>query len=87
MNVIVSLVRAIDINPAQPPGTGNIQTIIGWVAWIGTTLGVVGIIVVGITMFFQNRRGESGEAAGRLGWVLGGLILITAASAIVGALT
>lgn len=81
------LLRAISVDPTQPPGTGGIQTIIGWVAWVATALGVVGIIVVGITMLFQNRRGEGGEAAGKLGWVLAGLVVITAASAIVGALT
>lgn len=81
------ILTAIEYDPAQPPGTEGIQTIIGWVAWVATALGVVGIIGVGITMFFQNRRGEGGEAAGKLGWVLAGLVLVTAASAIVGALT
>ncbi|WP_270973910.1 TrbC/VirB2 family protein [Trueperella pyogenes] len=84
---MLDVLSAIAVDPAQPPGTEGIQTIIGWVAWIATALGVVGIIIVGITMFFQNRRGEGGEAAGKLGWVLAGLVLITAASAIVGALT
>ena len=84
---MIHVLSAIAVDPAQPPGTEGIQTIIGWVAWIATALGVVGIIIVGITMFFQNRRGEGGEAAGKLGWVLAGLVLITAASAIVGALT
>ena len=84
---MVDVLSAIAVDPAQPPGTGGIQTIIGWLAWIATALGVVGIIIVGVTMFFQNRRGEGGEAAGKLGWVLAGLVLITAASAIVGALT
>ncbi|MCM3908066.1 TrbC/VirB2 family protein [Trueperella bernardiae] len=84
---MVDVLSAIAVDPAQPPGTEGIQTIIGWLAWIATALGVVGIIIVGVTMFFQNRRGEGGEAAGKLGWVLAGLVLITAASAIVGALT
>lgn len=84
---MLDVLSAIAVDPAQPPGTEGILTIIGWVAWVATALGVVGIIIVGITMFFQNRRGEGGEAAGKLGWVLAGLVLITAASAIVGALT
>ncbi|MDV6239405.1 TrbC/VirB2 family protein [Trueperella bernardiae] len=84
---MLDVLSAIAVDPAQPPGTEGIQTIIGWLAWIATALGVVGIIIVGVTMFFQNRRGEGGEAAGKLGWVLAGLVLITAASAIVGALT
>ncbi|WIM07992.1 TrbC/VirB2 family protein [Trueperella bernardiae] len=84
---MVDVLSAIAVDPAQPPGTEGIQTIIGWLAWIATALGVVGIIIVGVTMFFQNRRGEGGEAAGKLGWVLAGLVLITAASAIVGSLT
>lgn len=84
---MLDVLSAIAVDPAQPPGTEGIQTIIGWLAWIATALGVAGIIIVGVTMFFQNRRGEGGEAAGKLGWVLAGLVLITAASAIVGALT
>ena len=84
---VFHVLSAIAVDPAQPPGTEGIQTIIGWFAWIATALGVVGIIIVGITMFFQNRRGEGGEAAGKLGWVLAGLVLITAASAIVGVLS
>lgn len=34
----------------------------------------------------NNRRGEGGEHAGRLSWVLGGCILASVASALVGAL-
>ncbi|QOR45473.1 TrbC/VirB2 family protein [Trueperella pecoris] len=81
------LLMDIAVNPEQPPGTEKVFTVINWVAWVGTALGVLGIIIVGITMLFQNRRGEGGEAAGKLGWVLAGLILISSASAIVGVLT
>ncbi|MET7074244.1 hypothetical protein ABZS16_04475 [Trueperella pyogenes] len=81
------LLMDIAVNPEQPPGTEKVLTVINWAAWVGTALGVLGIIIVGITMLFHNRRGEGGDAAGKLGWVLAGLILISSASTIVGVLT
>ena len=59
---------------------------INWAAWIVTALGVVGIILVGAYLMFRNDRGEGSNATTKLGSVLGGLILVSAASAIVGLL-
>jgi hypothetical protein len=44
------------------------------------------VIIAGATMAIQHRRGEGGESMARLGWVLGGCIVIGSASALVGAL-
>ena len=72
--------------PVQPPGTEGFITIMGWVKWIGFGLAGIAVILVGIQMFFNSRRGEGGEHAGKLGWVLGGIILIGAAAGIVSSL-
>jgi type IV secretory pathway VirB2 component (pilin) len=68
-----------------PPGSEGFVTIVNWVAWIAVGLCVVGVILAGIGMLFAGRRGEGGEHAAKLGWVLGGSIVIGGASALVGA--
>lgn len=76
-------------NPGRgsaPPGSDDIATILGWAAWIGVLVCVLGVIIAGATMAIQHRRGEGGESVARLGWVLGGCIVIGSASALVGAL-
>ena len=75
------------LDAVAPPGADKIQTVVNWLSWIGNTLAIVGIIIVAITMFFQNKRGEGGESGSRLGWVMAGLILLGAASGIATALT
>jgi type IV secretory pathway VirB2 component (pilin) len=44
---------------------------------------VIGIVVAGAMMAVGQRRGEGGEHASRLGWVIAGCIVIGAASGIV----
>jgi hypothetical protein len=76
-------------NPGQgaaPPGSEGILTILKWAAWIALVVCVLGVIVAGAMMSVQARRGEGGEHASRLGWVLAGCILIGSASGLVGAL-
>lgn len=72
-------------NGAQPPGTKGFQTILQWAAWIGLAVCVLGVIIAGGSMAVASRRGEGGEHMSRLGWVLGGCIVIGAASGLVGA--
>lgn len=62
--------------PVQPPGTEGVSTVISWIKWIGFALAGIAIVIVAIRMFFNSRRGEGGEHAGALGWILGGVILI-----------
>ena len=70
---------------SQPPGTEGFQTILKWAAWVGLAICVLGVIVAGGAMAISSRRGEGGEHMSRLGWVLGGCIVIGAASGLVGA--
>jgi len=89
-----ALSSALDIiaqvpDPGQgtkPPGSGGVEKILGWAAWVGVVVCVLGVIIAGATMAIQHRRGEGGESMARLGWVLGGTIVIGSASALIGAL-
>lgn len=73
--------------PTEPPGMESLATIVNWVAWGVSILAIVGVLIVAAMMMIKNRRGEGGESAGQLGWVLFGAVLATAAGPIVSALT
>jgi len=70
--------------PVQPPGTAGFTTIMGWAKWIALAVCVLGLIAAGAMMAINSRRGEGSEHVGRIGSALGGVILISAASALVG---
>ena len=72
-----------DPNPVVPPQAEGLLTILDWASGIGLVIGVLGVIIVGIMMTMQIRRGEGGQSLGQLGWVLLGCIIITGASGIV----
>lgn len=69
--------------PVVPPEARGLLTVLNWASGIGLVLGVLGVIIVGIGMVIQLRRGEGGESIGKLGWVLAGCIIITGSSGIV----
>ncbi|WP_350280056.1 conjugal transfer protein TrbC [Kribbella sp. HUAS MG21] len=70
-----------------PPGVqGNLDKVLGWVKWIAYSVCVLGILIAGGMMAVGQRRGEGGEHAARLGWVLAACIVIGAATALVDAL-
>ena len=73
-----------DPDPVQPPGTEGLTTLLGWVKWIGLAVCVLGLIAAGTMMAIQSRRGEGGEHAGKIGMALGGVIIISAATSLVG---
>lgn len=84
---LTSIIAAVP-NPgqgSQPPGTEGFQTILKWAAWVGLAVCVLGVIIAGGSMAVSSRRGEGGEHMSKLGWVLGGCIIIGAASGLVGA--
>jgi hypothetical protein len=74
------------LGPAQPPGGDKINTVISWLTWIAMAICTMGVIIAGAMMAIGQRRGEGGEHAARLGWVLAGCIVIGAASGLVNAL-
>lgn len=53
-----------------------------WCTVVAAGLAVVALILVGIGMFFQHRRGDGGEMLKALGWWIGGVVLVSAAAGI-----
>ena len=69
-----------------PPGSDGLITILRWVFYIASAMCVLGVLIAGGMMAVSVQRGSGGEHVSRLGWALGGCIVIGAASALVGAL-
>jgi len=59
---------------SPPPGFENFVTIMGWGKWIALGILVMALIFAGVRMAIGNRRGEGGEHAASIGWVLGGVL-------------
>ncbi len=68
---------------AAPPGFEGFITILQWTKWISLGICVIGLMVAGATMAINARRGEGGEYLGKLGMVLGGVVVISAAASII----
>ena len=69
-----------------PPGAEGLLTILKWIAWVVFGLAVAGILITAGAMMINNKRGQGGEHAAALGWVLAGCALASSASAVVGLL-
>ncbi|MFJ4210739.1 hypothetical protein ACIPY2_19965 [Paenarthrobacter sp. NPDC089675] len=85
MNSITAIATSVIPNPTPvvPPQAGGLLTVLNWASGIGLVLGVLGVIIVGITMVIQLQRGEGAQSIAKLGWVLLGCIIITGAAGIV----
>ncbi len=70
--------------PKEVPGLTQVQTIIGYVAWLAAAACVVGIIIAGIKLVISHQRGDD-EAVGRLGQIAIGCLVVGSAATIVGA--
>lgn len=72
-------------NPANPGGSVQFQTIIGYTAWIADALILIALLVVGAFMAVQHHRGgDQNQAA--LGKVVIGALLVGGASTLAGTL-
>ncbi len=69
-----------------PPGSQGLVTLLRWVFYIASGICVLGVIAAGAGMAVSVQRGDSGQHVAKLGWALGGAIVIGVASALVGAL-
>lgn len=71
---------------STPPGAGNIVEILGYVTWIGLALAAVAMVWLGVLIAASLRRGEGAFNVGRLGLVLGGVVMIAGAGSLIGGL-
>ena len=76
-----------DPPPVPPPGfTRQVSTILGWTKWGTVIAGVIGLTICALMMMVGRRSRSTVAADGAAGipWVLLGLMLASASSAIVG---
>lgn len=75
--------------PAEaPPGLDEAaNTFLGWMKWGGLVAGVLGLFICGVMMMVgrRNRSTTAVDGATGIPWVLGGLTVMSFASAITGA--
>lgn len=83
--LLVSIVPTLEIPPpAAPPGSEQIMLIVSWVFWAAGIAGIIGFVILGISMAVAHRQGHGGpEFGSRIAYIFGGLILIGAAGGIV----
>ena len=72
--------------PTRPPGTEGLTTLLDWGMWLVTFAGIVGVLISAGSMMLAHRRGEGGEQASKLGWVLGGCCVAAASASLVNVL-
>ena len=75
-----------DPTPIRPPGTEGLTTLLNWGMWLVTFAGIVGVLISAGSMMLAHRRGEGGEQASKLGWVLGGCCVAAASASMVNVL-
>lgn len=66
-----------------PPGSGPLESLFGYLIWISLAIAVLALFFLGALIATRIRTGEGIAVIGRLGWVLGGVILISSATALV----
>ncbi|MFS0700057.1 hypothetical protein AB6N24_08820 [Cellulomonas sp. 179-A 4D5 NHS] len=65
---------------------GNITTVLGYVTWISLAIALIALFILGGLIATRMRSGEGIAAVGRIGLVLTAVVLVSAASSLVGAL-
>ena len=72
--------------PTNQPGSDAFTTILSYITYIGLALAVLSIIALGAMIALRSRRGEGMRSIGALGLIFIAIMLISGASALVGAL-
>ena len=85
-HLVTELPNSLPMEAPPVEVTKGLNKVLGWVKWIAYLICALGIIIAGGMMAIGQRRGEGGEHAARLGWVLAACIVIGAATALVDAL-
>lgn len=73
-----------DPDPIMPPGFDGVTQILGIAKWAGLVVAILALIVLGAMLGINSRRGEGGEHAKTFVAILVGVIIIGAASSLVG---
>ena len=71
---------------STPPGSAGLVTALGYITWIGLAVAAIAVVWLGVLISASIRRGEGALNVGRLGLVLGGVVLISGAGSLVGGL-
>lgn len=67
------------------PQAGSLTQVLGYVTWIALIVAVVSLFALGALVAVRMRRGDGLAGVGKLGVILGSVVLVGAASAIVAA--
>jgi hypothetical protein len=73
-----------DPEPVAPPGFEAVGTILAWAKWVGLIAAILSLIAVAVMFMFNSRRGEGGEHIKTFVSILVGVMIIGAATALVG---
>lgn len=86
VEVAASLPNAVpDPGPGElPPGMDRLLDLMRWAKFIALGVCIIALFAAGAMLGFGGGGRESGEHAGRVGRVLAGVIVISAAAALVG---
>lgn len=68
---------------SAPPGFGKFNDIMGWVKWIALGILVMALMAAGVRLAVAGRTGDGGEHVAGIGRALGGVIIVSAAFALV----
>lgn len=68
---------------AAPANAGNLVAVLDGVMWLSLAIAVLSLIGLGARLAASMRAGEGIASLGRVSWILGGVILISAAGAVV----
>ncbi len=66
-----------------PPISTEIEVLLGWVTWLGLVFAVISAVFLAMLIATRMRAGEGFMAVGKLGFILGGVVLISAAGALI----
>lgn len=66
-----------------PPGFGKFNDIMGWAKWLALGILVIALMFAGVRMAVAGRTGDGGEHVTLIGRALGGVIIVSAAFALV----
>lgn len=71
---------------SSAPGSDGIVTILGYVTWIAFAIAGISLVILGAMIATRLRQGEGIAAVGRIGLILGAVILMGGATGFVSAL-